>query len=136
MSDSDTTTIAPPTAPDPTIAPPTPITPPVPGGGISGIDGSAPVPGKRLSNKDAEPYFLKEDSSIDRMKARPAAREIYSATPLIDGEAIFTDLETLIARAKSSVLLAFWGIEVSTRLLTDSGRSPFMAWRKRNLGLP
>jgi phosphatidylserine/phosphatidylglycerophosphate/cardiolipin synthase-like enzyme len=124
MSDPTTTTpITPPTPLDPAIGPPTPIAAPEPGGGISGIDGTAPEPGKKLGNKDAEPYFLKEESSTDRMKARPAARQIIAATPLIDGRKIFTELEGLITGAKSTVLLAYWAFEPRTPLVSDPKRT-------------
>lgn len=120
---SDPKPIEPVSPPDPQIKPPEPITPPAADGGIKGIEGAAPAPGKELRNKEAKPYFLKEEKSTDRMRARFAARVIDAATPLIDGVNIFTELEKSITGAKSSVLLAYWAITFSTKLVTDPSRT-------------
>ncbi len=122
---SDPQPIEPVALPDPTIKPPAPITPLDATGGIKGIDGGKPAPGVELRDKAAAPYFLKAEDSTDRMKARPAAREIYGATAWIDGATIFSELEKLIDDAKSSVLLAFWAIDFGTKLVTDPSRT----WR-------
>ena len=120
---SDTKPIEPIAPPIPTIKPPVPIQPPAADGGISGIDGAVPAPGKSLRNKEAKPYFLAPDNATDRMRSRPAAREIVAATPLIDGVAIFTELENLIDGAKSTVLLAYWALALDTKMVTDSDRT-------------
>lgn len=123
---SDTQPIDPVTVPDPSVKPPAPIQPPAADGGIRGIDGGGLAPGRALTNKDAEPWFLKPAKGTHRMDALPAAREISYALPMIDGAAIFTQLEMLIAAATSSVLLAYWAIDMSTPLLTD----PKKRWGK------
>ncbi len=57
------------------------------------------------------------------MRARFAVREIDAVSPLIDGVTIFTELEKSITGAKSSVLLAYWAINFSTKMVTDPSRS-------------
>ena len=74
---SDTKPIEPIAPPIPTIKPPVPIQPPAADGGISGIDGAIPAPGKSLRNKEAKPYFLAPDNATDRMRSRPAARSVW-----------------------------------------------------------
>jgi phosphatidylserine/phosphatidylglycerophosphate/cardiolipin synthase-like enzyme len=125
---SDPKPIEPVAPPNPTISPPEPIKPPDPSGGIGGIggiEGAKPAPGSKLRDKAAAAYFLDAEDSTDRMKARPAAREIHAATPLVDGVKIFSELEALIDGAKSSVLLAYWAIDFSTKLVTDASRNWF-----------
>lgn len=120
---SDPKPIEPVSPPDPKIKLPEPIVPPAADGGIKGIDGAAPAPGKELRNRAAKPYFLKEESSTDRMRARFAARDINAVAPLIDGVTIFTELEKAITGATSSVLLAYWAINFSTKMVTDPSQS-------------
>jgi phosphatidylserine/phosphatidylglycerophosphate/cardiolipin synthase-like enzyme len=120
---SDTTPVQPISPPDSAIEPPLPITPPAADGGIAGIEGAAPAPGKTLRNKQAVPWFLKEVKTSDPMTSRSAAREISAATPLVDGKAIFSELENLIDTAKSTVLLAYWGMDLSTKMVSDSDRT-------------
>lgn len=120
---SDPKPIEPVSLPDPTVKLPAPITPPAADGGISGIAGGTPQPGKELRNKAAKPWFLPEERSSDRMRMTFAAREIIAASPIIDGEAIFKALENAIDGATSSVLLAYWSLDVTTRMVTDSGRT-------------
>jgi phosphatidylserine/phosphatidylglycerophosphate/cardiolipin synthase-like enzyme len=120
---SDTKPIEPVSPPNPEIKPPEPITPPPADGGIKGIEGAAAAPGRDLRNKAARPYFLKEDRSSDPMQTRFAARDIDSIVPLIDGITIFKELENAITAAKSSVLLAYWAIDLSTRMVTDSDQT-------------
>lgn len=116
---SDAKPIEPVTVPDPSVQPPAPIQPPAADGGIRGIDGGGLAPGRALANQDAGRWFLPPAKGTHRMDALPATREVYYAQPLIEGATIFTELEMTIASAKSSVLLAYWAIEVNTRLLTD-----------------
>lgn len=120
---SDPKPIEPVSLPDPTVKPPAPITPPAADGGISGIAGGTPQPGKELRNKAAKPWFLPEERSTDRMRMTFAAREIVAASPIIDGDAIFKALENAIDGATSSVLLAYWSLDIGTRMVTDSDRT-------------
>lgn len=116
---SDPKPIEPVTVPDPSVQPPTPIQAPAADGGIRGIDGGGLAPGRALANKEAEPWFLKPAKGTHRMDAQPAAREIHYALPLVDGATIFTELEMVIASSTSSVLLAYWAVDMGTQLLTD-----------------
>jgi phosphatidylserine/phosphatidylglycerophosphate/cardiolipin synthase-like enzyme len=105
------------------IEPPKPIEPLAPDGGIAGIEGAVPRPGQQLKEKQARPWFLKEVKTSDPMTSQPAAREIVSATPFVDGHDIFRELEELIDGAKSTVLLAYWAVDLETKMVTDSDRT-------------
>ena len=123
-SDSTVTPVSPvapvtPITPLPDAIPPVDALPPI--GGIEGV--ATATTAKQITNKLARPWFLPADNSSDPMKARGAARDINTITPIIDGTSIFRELEDAVDAAEKSVLLAFWAFDPSTKMVSDSGRN-------------
>lgn len=82
-----------------------------------------PAETRKLKNPAAKPYFLPPHNDSDLMKFRGTAWEADLVTPIIDGEAIFFDLESKIEDAEKSVLIAFWAFDPEMIMVTDHTRS-------------
>lgn len=77
----------------------------------------------RLKTPEAKPFFLPPVNLSDPGKYRSAVKEAHKVTPIIDGKDVFTELETAIDKAESSVLIAFWAFDPQMKLVTDSSKT-------------
>lgn len=100
------------------IGPFSPIFPIPPIGPVAAPKPAPPI--KPTKRSAALPYFLPPDNHTDPMVFRGPVRQALKVTPIIDGEAIFTALETAIAQAEVSVLIAFWALDPEMQMVTDS----------------
>lgn len=109
----------------PSVSPLGEIEPILPIRDIPSINAPPPIaPTKRTKDPKVDAFFLPPVNDADPLLFRGDVGDALSVMPIIDGNDIFTALETAIMNAESSVLIAFWAFDPEMKTITD----PSVTW--------